>query len=443
MNPQKTVYTGPLWYQGIDRLRGLGIFSLIILHTGFYYWEGLWEVDFDNPPLIVTVIGFLLMFAGLFAILSGFVRTVSMDRDLAAGRPNREVRRKQLASGLFILALAYLYFIFTGPGLARFETSTMNNSILVGLLRDGRLAGTNTDRLLYVDSLVMIGLNGLILAMVYPRLAQSGRNRPAILAALSAIFLLLSLARIPLYTLYTEALEAGRWPLVLALNLLVNKNNPLLPYFSFALLGSALAGAYRTRRILWIVPVGLGLLVLGLSAYITLPDTMLERRIDLKWFSIMVAQAGLFMLMLRGFVGRGSASVEDVGSTSSGGKDLGGKLTRPGWRNFPGRFLERFGRAGLTPFFLESVVAAVLWRCLGFSLGLIPGLGSSLDLEKGGLSFGIAGALGFGLVLALAWGFLLVLWEHRAHQWSVEWIYCRWMERFGGSSKAAALDRRL
>jgi hypothetical protein len=304
----------------------------------------------------------------------------------------------------------------------------MNNSIMVELLREGRLAGTNAERLLYVDSLLMIGLNGMLLAILYPLLARAGRNGPATLAALAAVFLVLSLARIPLYVLYVQALDARRWPLVLALNMLVNKNNPVLPYFAFTLLGSALAGAYRTGRIRWIVPAGLGLLLLGLAAYVTLPDTMLERRIDLKWFSIMVAQAGLFMLLLRGFVGKGST---------------GTKATGHRWRRYPGRFLERFGRAGLTPFFLESVIAALVWRCLGLVMGLAsslsPGLIPALTAGEGGPAFGIAGALGFGLFLALGWGFLLALRERRAHRWSVEWFYCRWMERFGGSSKAAAL----
>jgi hypothetical protein len=416
----------------------LGIFCLLILHTGFYYWDGLWEVDFDNPPLIVTVIGFLLMFAGLFAILSGFARTVSMDRDLADGKTDREVRRKQLASGFFIFVLAYVYFILTGPGLARFETSAMNNSILVGLLREGRLTGTNAERLLYVDSLVMIGLNGMLLALLYPLLARLGRNLPAVLVGLAGGFLLLSLARIPLYTVYFQAFDAGHWPLVFALNLLVNKNNPLLPYFAFTLLGSALAGAYRTRRIRWIIPAGLGLLVLGLAAYVTLPDTMLERRIDLKWFSIMVAQAGLFMILLRAFVGRAFANPKAAGTKAASTKAASTGL----WR-FPGRFLERFGRAGLTPFFLESVVAALIWRCLGLVIDLAPSLVPDLEAGGAGLAFGIAGALGFGLFLALGWGIFISMRERQAHRWSVEWIYCRWMENFGGSSRTAALAERL
>jgi hypothetical protein len=76
-------------------------------------------------------------------------------------------------------------------------------------------------------------------------------------------------------------------------------------------------------------------------------------------------------------------------------------------------------------------------------MALVPSLVPGLEAGEGGPTFGIAGALGFGFVLALGWGLFLALRERRAHHWSVEWFYCRWMERFGGSSRAAALAGRL
>ena len=143
-------------WQGLDFLRGLGIFGLLIMHSAFYYFGGLWELDLDNPPLIITVIGFLLMFAGLFAILSGTVHGLGMLRLWRRGWQPGLIFRKKAVSGLFILVVAYLYFILTGPGLAEFANRRMNNSILVELIQSGRLTGTNLERVLYIDSLVMI-----------------------------------------------------------------------------------------------------------------------------------------------------------------------------------------------------------------------------------------------------------------------------------------------
>ena len=76
-------------WRGLDFLRGIGIFFLLVMHSAFYYFSGLWDLDLDNPPLIITVIGFLLMFAGLFAMISGAVpawRQVSPTTSGSQGR---------------------------------------------------------------------------------------------------------------------------------------------------------------------------------------------------------------------------------------------------------------------------------------------------------------------------------------------------------------------
>ena len=65
-------------FVGIDFLRGIGIFVVLILHTAFYSFDGIFDVDFSNPPLMITIIGLLLMFAGIFAMVSGFAHTTQI-----------------------------------------------------------------------------------------------------------------------------------------------------------------------------------------------------------------------------------------------------------------------------------------------------------------------------------------------------------------------------
>ncbi|MDY0346380.1 MAG: hypothetical protein RBQ70_01805, partial [Acholeplasma sp.] len=59
-----------------DFLRGLGVFFVLMLHTAFYFYADIYDVDMENPSLIITLIGFLLMFAGLFAMVSGASYTI-------------------------------------------------------------------------------------------------------------------------------------------------------------------------------------------------------------------------------------------------------------------------------------------------------------------------------------------------------------------------------
>jgi len=379
------------------------------MHSAFYYFGGLWELDLDNPPLIITLIGFLLMFAGLFAIISGAVHGISMNRlRLRDGWHPGNILKKKLVTAAFILIVAWTYFLLTGPGLSDFSTQNMNNSILVEWIRYGRWTGISLERLFYVDSLVMIGSNILFVSLIWILLQKIGKLRPKTLLALAGIVMAISLFRLPLYPIYLAQFEQENWLQVIALFWLVNKNNPVLPFLAFGLLGAWLGLRLeegRSRRpALWL---GLSLLILGVALYILLPDTMLQRMIDLKWYSIMVIQLGLFLLMVLA-----ALAVFD-------------RDRPPPWTNSPViRFIQRFGYAGLTAFFWESILAAIVWRIL---TAVFPDL-----------VLNIGGALLYGTGLALVWGFILLLWEKFHYVGSIEFFYGLIVGKFGKTSSKAA-----
>lgn len=391
-------------YLGLDFLRGLGIFVLLILHSAFYYYSGLFDLDLENPPLIITVIGFLLMFAGLFAIISGAVHGISMYRLVhRRGWALSRIAGKKLRSAVFILVVAYVYFIFTGPGLSDFAHRRMNNSILVEWVRHGRWAGFDLERLLYVDSLVMIGCNILLVSLIWIALMKVKQLKAPVLLGLAGIVLLLSLLRLPLYPYYLEQVSLGNWGKVLLLNWLVNKNNPVLPFLAFGLLGSWLGLRLEENRPSWPASLlGFGLLFVGAVMYVFLPDTMLQRVIDLKWYSIMITQMGLFILLF-------------LAAITAFDRRKPGKLA-----GIILHFFRRFGTAGLTAFFWESVVTALAWRGLTF---LVP------DLQ-----LGIGEALAFGLGSALFWGLVLYFWEKKHYAGSIEHLYALFVSRGGGTS---------
>ncbi len=402
-------------YTGLDVLRGLGIFVVIWLHSAFYYFDGLYDLDFNNPPLIITLIGLLLMFAGVFAMVSGTVHTIQSLEKLESGKYEfNEVVRYNIVSGFLILAVAYLYFIFTGPGLVDIARRSMNNSILVDLIRYGEFSGFNMDRILYIDSLVMIGSNIVLLSIfmiIMKKVILKRDNEGTALAYFLSglIFFGISIIRIPLYDIYLNALDKGNYITVFLLNWLVNKNNPVFPYLSFGLFGGWLAvllkeGDWKKMK-RKVLPIALLLLATGITAYVNLPDTMLERSIDPKWFAIMTAQLGLFLMLIIAFLrvydfrkGKGSRKI-----------------------SIPAKFFSRFGVAGLTAFFLESIVSALVFRMI------------STDAHS--ISFDVSGSLAYGFVLALLWGIFLIFWEKKHYRFGIEYFYCRILARFGKSSK--------
>jgi hypothetical protein len=406
-------------YEGLDFLRGLGIFFLVILHSAFYFFGGLYDLDLSNPPPVVTVIGLLLMFAGMFAIISGCVHGLQFMRrsDKEAVTP-RQIFLPFLIRGVIIFVIAMAYFIITGPGIVDMAARSMDQSILVGLIRTGRFQGLSMERIFYVDSLVMISSNiillGIFTAILYRILRSNIGKCFARICFISGLaFAVLSLLRIPLFSVYAAAIEDGSTPVFLLLNYLVAKNNPVLPYFSFGLFGLWIAALLRTDTGKAIFRKGLLVSVLflvsGVFLYIRLPDTMLQREIDLKWYSIMLAQLGLFILLV---------------FTALYLFDFKSRPIRP--ENPIVRFIARFGIAGLTVFFLESVISALVYR--------------ALTLVFPALSFTIPQALLFGIAMAIVWGVLLIFWERSGYRFGLEYLYGKVASLRGESSKLTRLS---
>lgn len=394
-------------YQGIDFLRGLGVFSVVILHTGFYFFGGLYDLDLNNPSLVVTLIGFLLMFAGLFAMLSGFSHTLSY---LKHQQSEKFRVRYMCFQGLLILGVAYAYFLFTGPGIVQFESRSMDESLLVSLINQGSFQALTLERIFYVDSLVMLGMNILLLSLLFRLISKKLMHprMPHYMLISAVLFMALSYIRIPLYNVYLEARDQGNWFVMILLNWFVAKNNPILPFFSFALFGVWIALLIKTHEIKhvrgWLTRIGLFFILQGVVGYILAPETMLERAIDPTWYFIMVTQIGLFMIFILI-----ALQVFD-------------------FKNFKGnpftRFISRFGVAGLSVFFIESVVSALIFRIITL---VVP------------LSLNIPGAILYGFILAVTWGFVLMTWEKKHYKFGIEYMIGMTLSRFGTSSKLEKL----
>ncbi len=398
-------------YRGLDVLRGFGIFVLVMMHTAFYHFSGLYDLDLDNPPLTVTIIGLMLMFAGLFAMISGLVHTIQYERKIHEYQLSPSVILKYVfkSFGLMML-IAYLYFNITGPGIVNMAERTMDESILVHVINTGKWIIPSLDRFLYIDSLVMIAMNILLVGLLYLILNRwlKSMKKSWLVLILAIIFFALSLIRIPLYNLYLEGRDAMNWSLILPLNWLVNKNNPILPYFSFALMGMWLAylliekDRYFNRKVVFFGSV---LLITGVVFYITLPDTMLQRAIDPVWFAIMMAQLGLFSLMIGGMIYWFDTLKKPFKPIS--------------------RFFNRYSKGGLSVFFIESVVSASIMASLR---------NFGLDLQ-----LNILGALGFGLTLSLIWGFVLILWEKKHYKYGIEYFMSLSLNKTATSEKLKKL----
>jgi hypothetical protein len=405
--------------ESLDVVRGAGVMGVIFLHTSLYHYANLLSIDFSNPPAIVTAIGFLLMWAGLFAMVSGIAHAVRTVERLDSGIAPGAVLRWSLISALIMLALSYIYFLLLGPALLDRVAGNHDYSMLTGFITTGRLIVPSLQRILYVDSLLMIALGTALTAPVavalVARTSPERRGRAvAVLAALGSAVVLASWARIDLYPIVERAIAERDLGTAVPLVFLANKNNPILPFWGFTLIGAALGvslarpdGWSRTWR--WALAFGAAWLVAGVIGYVTLPDTMLERAVDPMWFFIMVVQVGLFTLLLLL-----AMRLRDRRSTEKPAGPVA-------------RTVRRFGVAGLSVFLIETPISALIAR--------------GLDAVTPGWNATMPAALLFGAVYVAAWAGILALWERSGYRFSVERLLVRLMGALGKpSTKADPLE---
>ncbi len=393
--------------------------GVVFLHTALYHYANLLSIDFSDPPAIVTAIGFLLMWAGMFAMVSGVANAVRTVERLDGGLAPMTVVRWSLVSALVMLVTSYAYFLLLGPALLDRVAGNHDYSMLAGFITTGRLLLPSLQRLLYVDSLTMIALGTALTAPVAVALlactsAEKRGRVVAILAALGSAVVLASWARIDLYPIVERAIAEKDLGAALPLVYLANKNNPILPFWGFTLIGAALGvsiarpdGWRRTWR--WATLFGAMWLVAGVIGYVTLPDTMLERTVDPMWFFIMVVQVGLFMLLVLL-----AMRLRDRRPAS--------KTAGP-----VARVVRRFGIAGLSVFLIETPISALVAR--------------GLDAAAPGWNDTMSAALLFGAIYVAAWAGVLAVWERSGYRFSAERFLVRAMGALGKpSTKADPLE---
>ena len=402
-------------YRSLELLRGFGVLLMVFLHAAVYQYAGLFGLDFAHPPLIVTIIGFLLMWSGLFAMLSGATHVIRMSERLERGIATRTVLRWELMSAAGFLSLGLLYFTLVGPSILDFTESARENSLAVGFIRDGTLEFPGLSRWIYMNTLFMIGFSALVAGPIFLWLIRDRDPRSIRVRRVVALAALLAFAaswlRIPLFPIFEQAQSDGNYPFVIGTFWLLNKHDPLLPALGFTLCGTlfglALLGPPRPRRMALPLTLGVLLLAAGVSASFFAPDTMLQRSIDWTWYALMLAQGGVILI--------GLAAAHCWLDRSDDGHVSDGRAAR---------ILTRFSRASLTVLFGETVLAESASRLIS---AIAPGWNLSLSA-----------AIVFGMASATAWALMLRIWERADYRYSVEWGWVRILGRLGRPSTKLA-----
>ncbi|MFA6272080.1 MAG: acyltransferase family protein [Patescibacteria group bacterium] len=384
----------------LDLIRGVGIMGVIFLHAALYHFGGIFDLDMDNPPLVVTIIGFLLMWAGLFAIISSFGYAYRISNRLEEGENDNKVAKSLFFKGAVLLILASIYFVFIGPAIINFDSRSFLTSMVDGLLMRGQFPSFSFERFVYLDALAMMGWNLVFLSLVVWLFKLRASNKfkfAKVLLVLGSLIVLSSAVRIPLFEWYENFVKTGNSFLVWLSSQFINKNNPIIPYIGFGFIGAAFgifsSGGWQHFKKRFAYIFGLFWLITGATIMFMLPDTMLERTIDWTWYSIMLAQLGIFILIILGV----QALVDNPKREAFFSKRI--------------RLIKYFGVISLSIFFLETPLRelyAHLWNWVW------PGWNDTINMT-----------LIFGATLVVIWSGLVYLWKKSENNGGLEWMLAK------------------
>lgn len=405
--------------RSIDALRSTALLGMVLSHAAVYQYARIFEIDFDHPPLAIGLMGFFVLLGGSFIMMSGLVNTFAALGRLEEGtRPSRAAGGNLCLTGAVIVALGWLYGYFFGPATFDFEAGTQALTMINASIRAGAWVFPPATTLLDGSSISVIGWNlvlmGLLLAFLLrggtERIERARASRYAFLGVLAAAVFSFAFFRYRFYPLAGRAITEGRWLRAVLLNLLLEKPYPLLPYFSFAVVGMIIGFAARERAprrpLLVLLAVGIVVIVAGVLCMILMPANLAE--VTGSWFSRVVLELGFFMTL-------GCAAL------------LAGDF-RPG-RKEPNRqrFFGTIGRASLTIYFLQPALTELLARATS---ALFPGwndrIGTTLIFAAGNV---------------VLWVAILLAWRRASYRFSVDWAYGKLLGALGRASRRMEMDQ--
>lgn len=407
-----------------DVLRGIAIGTMVFLHNAAFHLASLAEALRDPPPWLV-LLGFLLLWAGLFGVVSGAANATATLRRLQRVRhtpgetwhyPDALLPAAlQTFAILFVLHWTWTIIVGNSAVTADANDPTLRVTMLLGWIYYGFVPRVHPGNWVFASALWMIGSNVLLTSLALRWYYRSQSPQPSdglngYLLRLAAVVLvstpiLRALLFAPMQGLVAQGGAAIAAAVPLAL--LVNDPNPIFPFFAYGLLG-AVVGVALVRQeprpqlyrrlggcgLLLVLVGGAGLAALG--GLVVADREGIWGKSPVYFASLSYVLLGLFAWVLVGMLAL---------------LDPGPESVRRAWRPRLLQPLLRFGRASLTIFLLEGV------------LGMLLRVG--LDAVVPGWNVDVAVVCAFGLVNVLLWYGILALWERVDYRYSMEW----WLER--------------
>jgi len=388
----------------LDLLRGIALIFIIFFHTSVYNFANINKIDFSNPPILIVLISFLILWGGLIIIYSGFTNTLMLAGRLGGGKEFGPFGLLIIA-GFIYIAVHYLLILVLGRWSVDFVNNQPNLTAVAATIRSGSISFPSLSKLYDGTSLSTIAINLIFVSLINFALLRKGgivkeaRNYSILLIG-GFLIMILSFLRIDLYPLFQDAITRENGWAVGGSFFLANPY-PLIPYLAYSLFGSAAAlMVYNNRRKLIarvLIPTGILFLLYGLTGAMRYDKTISTP--DFFWYFKTQFELGIFLLLFCVFL-----------LAFRKPNRLSAKIPVILW----------FSRLSLTIYLLETLVSELL--------------GKAGHLLFSGWNQTINGCLLFGAINVAIWAGILFFWRKIDFRYSLEYFWVKGFSKLGKES---------
>jgi len=389
----------------LDFLRGISLILVVFFHTSVYNYANIHKIDFNNPPIIVVTISFLVLWGGLLIFYSGIINTIMFSRRIEKSG-NLKHANFLFIAGVIYMIIHYILNIFLGRWNVDFINNQPDMTVVASSIRNMQLTFPRITKFFEGSSISTIGLNLIIVtSLLFFLLRNKGfkneKRNYWVLGILGFIIMLFSFTRIYLYGIVEQSIQAKNYLLATMLSFTIANPYPLFPYLAYGLFASIIGiMIYKKRKNLIkkvIIPIGFFFFIYGLVGCMNFPKTI--SKADYFWYFKTHLELGIFILTITFFL-------------------LTFKFRNKKIINIP--FIKWFSRVSLTVYLFETLLSEIFGKILGY---LIPIWNQTIN-----------GCLIFGALNIIIWILILWIWQKNNFKFSVEYWWVKIFLKLGKKS---------
>ena len=389
----------------LDFLRGMSLILVVFFHTSVYNFANIHKIDFNNPPIIVVMISFLVLWGGLLIFYSGIVNTIMFSGKIEKLGNLKHANFLCIAGGIYII-IHYILNVFLGRWNVDFINNQPDMTVVASSIRDMQLAFPRITKLFDGSSISTIGLNLIIVtSLLFFLFKNKGFEKEKrnywVLGILGFVIMLFSFTRIYLYGIVGQSIQAKNYLAATMLSFTVANPYPLLPYLAYGLFASMIGlMIYKKRKNLIkkvFIPIGFFFFIYGLIGCMNFPKTI--SKADYFWYFKTHLELGIFILIITLFLLNFEFRNKKIINIS---------------------FIKWFSRVSLTVYLFETLLSEIFGKILNY---LIPAWNQTIN-----------GCLIFGALNIIIWILILWIWQKHNFRFSLEYWWVEIFRKLGKKS---------